>query len=68
MTASPVRSCLARIVPSGPTSAGSLEALRQRAWAEQGVVVLNIAEIGDEWLRQAIKNEAVKRWGRRMKR
>lgn len=68
MTASAVRSCLDRIVPSGPTSAASLEALRQRAWAEQGVVVLNVEEIGDDWLRQAVKNEATKRWGRRMKR
>ncbi|MBN9497846.1 MAG: hypothetical protein J0H39_13905 [Alphaproteobacteria bacterium] len=63
-----VRSCLARIVPSAPTSSEGLEALRQRAWAEQGVVVLNVEEVTDDWLRQALKNEAAKRWGRRMKR
>lgn len=63
-----VRSCLARIVPSSPTSSEGLEALRQRAWAEQGVVVLNVEEIADNWLRQAVRNEAVRRWGRRMRR
>lgn len=65
---SATRSCLARIMPSGPTSAEGLEALRQRAWSEQGVVVLNLEEITDDWVRQAVKNEAVKRWGRRMRR
>lgn len=62
------RSCLARIVPSGPTSPEGLEQLRARAWAEQGVVVLNVEEITDDWLRQAVKNEATRRWGRRMRR
>lgn len=64
---SATRSCLARIVPSDPTSPEGLEALRQRAWSEQGVVVLNVHEIADDWLRQAVTNEAVRRWGRRMK-
>ena len=62
-----VRSCLARIVPTNPTTPEGLETLRQRAWAEQGIVVLNVHEIGDDWLRQAITNEANRRWGRRMK-
>lgn len=62
------RSCLARIVPQDPTSPEGLEALRARAWAEQGVVVLNVDEIGDDWLRQAVRNEATRRWGRRMKK
>lgn len=65
---SPVRSCLARIVPSATTSSEGLEALRARAWAEQGVVVLNPDEIGDDWLRQAVRNEAARRWGKRFKR
>lgn len=64
---SAARSCLARIVPTDPTSPEGLEALRQRAWAEQGVVVLNVEEVADDWLRQALKNEATRRWGRRMK-
>lgn len=63
-----LRSCLARIVPETPTTPEGLEVLRQRAWAEQGVVVLHLAEVRDDWLRQALTNEAVRRWGRRMKR
>lgn len=51
-----------------PISAAELEAMRARAWAEQGVVVLSPKEISDDWLRQALVNEATRRWGRRMKR
>lgn len=63
-----VRSCLASLMPASPTTPEGLETLRQRAWAEQGVVVLNVDEISDDWLAQALKNEAAKRWGRRMRR
>ena len=68
MSGSPIRSCLERIVPSTPASKAELEALRQRAWVERKVVVLYVDEISDDWLRQALVNEATKRWGRRMKR
>jgi hypothetical protein len=64
----PIQSCLARIVPSGQTSPAEIETLRQRAWIEKGIVVLHPDEISDEWLRQALRNEATKRFGRRMKR
>ncbi len=63
-----IQSCLARIVPSGQTSRAEIEALRRRAWIEKGIVVLHPDEISDEWLRQALRNEATKRFGRRMKR
>ncbi len=65
---STIRSCLAQVVPSGVTPKHEIEALRQRAFVEKGVVVLALDEIADEWLRQALANEATKRWGRRMKR
>lgn len=39
--------------------------MRRRAWYEHGVATLNIDEISDPLLRQAIVNEAVRRWGRR---
>jgi hypothetical protein len=42
-----------------------METLRRRVWREQGVVSLAIADITDPWLRQAIQNEAVRRWGPR---
>jgi len=63
-----IRSCLERIVPSGVASRHELEALRQRAFVEKGVVVLHLDEIADDWVKQAIVNIATKRWGRRMKR
>ena len=39
--------------------------MRRRAWHEQGVAALPIEDITDPWLRQAIQNEAVRRWGPR---
>jgi len=60
-----IRSSLANSVMSGPTSTGELDVMRRRTWREQGVVALRPEDITDEWLRQAVVNEAVKRWGRR---
>jgi len=42
-----------------------METLRRRVWQQQGVVSLQIEDITDPWLRQAIQNEAVRRWGPR---
>jgi len=44
-----------------------MEALRRRVWQQQGVVSLLPEDITDPWLRQAIQNEAVRRWGPRQK-
>jgi len=51
---------------SSPTTSHELDALRRRVWREQGVVSIGIDDITDPWLRQALINEATKRWGRRM--
>lgn len=59
----PPRGCLDR-GPS-PTTGPELDAMRRRAWHEQGVATLVLDEIGDAVLRQAVINEAVRRWGRR---
>ena len=59
----PPRSCLDR-GPS-PTTGQELDAMRRRAWHEQGVATLSVDEIWDPLLRQAVVNEAVRRWGRR---
>ena len=48
-----------------PTTLGELDAMRTRAWQEHGVAVLPVTDITDPWLRQAITNEATRRWGRR---
>ena len=60
----PPRSCLDRGTRS-PTTDAEVDAMRAAAWHRHGVVALPIAEIADDWLRQAITNEANRRWGRR---
>lgn len=48
-----------------PASAADIEAMRRRVWREQGVVALRLDDITDPWLRQALTNEAMRRWGPR---
>ncbi len=60
----PPRSGLDRGTRSATTTP-EMEALRRRVWQQQGVVSLCIEDITDPWLRQAIQNEAVRRWGPR---
>jgi len=58
------RSCLDRDTRSATTTP-EMETLRRRVWQQQGVVSLHLEVIHDPWLRQAIQNEAVRRWGPR---
>jgi hypothetical protein len=60
----PPRSSLNRGTRS-PTTTPEMEALRRRVWQQQGVASLAIEDITDPWLRQAVQNEAVRRWGPR---
>ena len=60
----PPRSCLDRGTRSASTTP-EMETLRRRVWQQQGVVSLHLEDITDPWLRQAIQNEAVRRWGPR---
>ena len=62
----PPRSCLNRGTRSATTTP-EMEMLRRRVWQQQGVVSLHLEDITDPWLRQAIQNEAVRRWGPRQK-
>jgi hypothetical protein len=39
--------------------------MRRRVWREQGIVSLAIDDVADPWLRQALINEATRRWGPR---
>jgi hypothetical protein len=39
--------------------------MRRRVWHEQGVATFAIEEVSEPWLRQAITNEADRRWGQR---
>lgn len=43
-------------------------AARGAAWHKLGLVVLDPADVCDEWLRQALINEADKQFGRRRAR
>jgi hypothetical protein len=46
-------------------TAEDLEAMRLRAWRQQGVIVLRPEEIRDAWAKQALINEAIRRFGPR---
>lgn len=46
-----------------PTPDQKREVVAQKAWHEFGTVVLHPSDIADDWLRQAIINEANRRWG-----
>lgn len=48
-----------------PTSAVELDAMRAAAWHRHGIAALAVDDIADPWLRQAVTNEANRRWGRR---
>jgi hypothetical protein len=60
----PPRSCLDRGTRSA-TSDAELAAMRAAAWHRHGVAALAIHDITDPWLRQAVINEATRRWGPR---
>lgn len=48
-----------------PTSTVELDAMRAAAWHRHGIAALAVDDIADPWLRQAVTNEANRRWGRR---
>jgi hypothetical protein len=47
------------------TNEAELNAMRAAAWHRHGVASIVVYDITDPWLRQAITNEANRRWGRR---
>lgn len=59
----PPRSCLD--LTRSPTAPCEIDGMRRRAWHEQGVAALPVEDITDPWLRQAVTNEATRRWGPR---
>jgi len=62
----PPRSCL-NFGTRSPTSTAELDAMRAAAWHRHGIAALAIHDITDAWLRQALSNEATRRWGPRHK-
>jgi hypothetical protein len=62
---SEVRGSLTRHLPHSTAADDELFAMRRAAWRKQGIAVLRVADIPDDWLRQAIVNEADRLYGRR---
>ena len=62
---SEVRGSLERHLPETAPTAQELFAMRRAAWRKQGIVVLRVADVRDELIRQALVNEATRLYGRR---
>ncbi|WP_270936289.1 hypothetical protein [Falsiroseomonas oryzae] len=60
----PPRSSLDRGIRTASND-NELNAMRAAAWHRHGVAALAVEDIADPWLRQAVINEATRRWGRR---
>jgi hypothetical protein len=59
------RSCLARSQARTALDDEDLQAMRRAAWRWQGVVVLRPEDVRNDWIRQALINEANRLYGRR---
>jgi hypothetical protein len=62
---SAVRASLDRHLPRSLPTEEELFAMRRAAWRQQGIVVIRLADVRDEIIRQAIVNEATRLYGRR---
>jgi len=56
---------LGRLAPESPASADELRAMRAAAWHKQGIVVVPLDEIFDEWDRVFLSGIATKLYGAR---
>jgi hypothetical protein len=59
------RGSLERHLPEAAPTEDELFAMRRAAWLRQGIVVIRLADVGDEIIRQALVNEATRLYGRR---
>jgi hypothetical protein len=62
---SEVRGSLERHLSRPVPTEDELFAMRQAAWRQQGIVVIRLADVCDEIIRQALANEATRLYGRR---
>ena len=62
---SEVRGSLERHLPRSLPTEDELFAMRRTAWRRQGIVVVRLADVRDEWTRQALVNEATRLYGQR---
>ena len=56
---------LGRLAPASPSSSDELRAMRAAAWHKQGIVVVPLDEIFDEWDRAFLSGIATKLYGAR---
>lgn len=63
-----IRSTLGKLVPQIPASADELQAMRAAAWHKQGVVVVPLDSVCDEWDRAFLNSIATRLYGARSKR
>ena len=62
---SETRGSLERHVPWPAPTEDELFAMRRAAWRGQGIVVIRLADVRGEIIRQALVNEATRLYGRR---
>ena len=62
---SEVRGSLERHLPEVAPTDDELFAMRRAAWRKQGIVVIRLADVRHEIIRQALINEATRLYGRR---
>ena len=62
---SEVRGSLERHLPRSAPTEEELFAMRRAAWRKQGIVVIRLADVRDELMRQALVNEATRLYGQR---
>lgn len=59
------RSYLGRHIMSGPTTDEDMEAMRGRAWRQNGIAMIAVDEVSNEWVRAWIEAEMTARHGSR---
>lgn len=60
-----MRSSLSPYQPVAPADEDHLRSMRAAAWHRQGIAVLRLEDIRDDWTRQAVMNEAERQYGKR---
>jgi hypothetical protein len=58
-----IRSSLSRLQPQQPANNDDLFAMRRAVWRKQGIIVIRPDDVSDDWIRQAMINEAKKQYG-----
>ena len=62
---SEIRGSLERRLPETAPTEEELFAMRRAAWRKQGIIVIRLADVRDDIIRQALLKEATRLYGRR---